>query len=142
MTELFEMESLQEYQKQEYCEAEKRIHESLDQLEKAIQNGNVEAACFYLGELSDLCKAKDSDEKSEAVGEISFGSKEKDDLERKLSTAESNYRHAERALKDLLRDKAKGWKGVDSAISNREYQVKTYAREIANLKREISRIKE
>ena len=140
MSEFFEMEAL--FYTDTILESDTAIQDNLDNLELAIQNGNMEAASYYLGELNDLCDASENQVAYEASEEISFGSKEKDDLERKLSNAQSNYRNAEKALNNLLRDKLNGMKGVDPAISNREYQVKTYAREIANLKREISRIKE
>lgn len=142
MSELFEMDSLLVDDTDITVEENKVIQESFDNLEKAIQSGNTEAAFYYLGELNDLCDVDKIQETRENSEELSFGSKEKDDLERQLSNAKANYRNAEKALNTLLNDKLHGMKGVDPAISNREYQLKIYAREISQLQRQISQIKE
>lgn len=142
MSELLEMEAMLSQENDEFIATETAIQEHFERLEDAIQNGNNEAAAYYLGELNELCDVSEINDKQIIDEEISFGSKEKDDLKRKLENAKSSYRHAEKALNTLLNDKAHGMKGVDPAISDRKYQLKSFAREISQLQRQISQMKE
>lgn len=58
-------------------------------------------------------------------------------LQRKLNAAKDNLEHSEKALEQLESNKEQGMEGVDSAISRREFQVKVYTKEVADLEREI-----
>ena len=62
---------------------------------------------------------------------------ERSDLQRKLNAAKDNLEHSEKALEQLESNKEQGMEGVDSAISRREFQVKVYTKEVADLEREI-----
>ena len=55
-------------------------------------------------------------------------------LQRKLNAAKDNLEYSEKAL-EKVQDS-----GMDSWISNREYQVKVYTKEVADLEREIWRL--
>lgn len=66
---------------------------------------------------------------------------ERERLERKLRTAEMNLEHAQKALDTLLHNKMDGMIGVDPNISHREYQVKVYTKDIANIKRDLANLK-
>ena len=59
---------------------------------------------------------------------------ERSDLQRKLNAAKDNLEYSEKAL-EKVQDS-----GMDSWISNREYQVKVYTKEVADLEREIWRL--
>lgn len=61
-------------------------------------------------------------------------------LQRKLNAAKDNLEHSEKALEQLESNKEQGMEGVDSAISRREFQVKVYTKEVADLEREIWRL--
>ena len=62
---------------------------------------------------------------------------ERSDLQRKLNAAKDNLEYSEKALEQLESNKEQGMEGVDSAISRREFQVKVYTKEVADLEREI-----
>ena len=78
----------------------------------------------------------------EKTDTIAFGQSERAYLEKKLSDAESNLRHAEKKLAKLLTDKANGWKGLDTFISENKYKIRSYSSEIQRLRRDIARIKD
>ena len=56
---------------------------------------------------------------------------ERSDLQRKLNAAKDNLEYSEKAL-EKVQDS-----GMDCWISNREFQVKVYTKEVADLEREI-----
>lgn len=114
------------------------------QMELALEQNDIATAKYYIGELAELCG--DTDEADTEVlpegQELTLGSSERSYLEKKIKNAERNLELAEKALAVLLRNKADNMKGVDSAISNRKYQIKVYTKEIDNLKRDLSRLKD
>ena len=59
---------------------------------------------------------------------------ERSDLQRKLNAAKDNLEYSEKAL-EKVQDS-----GMDCWISNREFQVKVYTKEVADLEREIWRL--
>ncbi len=65
---------------------------------------------------------------------------ERADLQRELRDAQENLEHSQKALEQLESNKEDGFEGVDASISRREYQVKVYTKEIADLERELYRL--
>ena len=59
---------------------------------------------------------------------------ERADLQRELRNAQENLRDAQKDL-EKVEDS-----GMESWISNREYQVKVYTKEVADLERELYRL--
>lgn len=83
-------------------------------------------------------EAEEAEEERKAREKVD---EERERLERKLRTAQMNLEHAQKALDTLRRNQMDGMKGVKPNISDREYQVKVYTKDIANLEREIANLK-
>lgn len=79
-----------------------------------------------------------SREDLECQEELERLQEERERLERKLRDAQSNLKNSQKALEQLERDKAAGMIGVDPAISNREYQIRVYTKDISDLERQIN----
>lgn len=137
--ELMEMDSVENLSETEgLAETELLAQQYNERINEALENGDVQTARYYLGELQELYE---SDEQQRALGthqgEISFGGSRVEDLESKLKSAERMKNHAEHERDVLLSDKAHGFIGVDPSISNRNFQIKVYTKEIENLKKEL-----
>ena len=120
-------------------ECKKSVAESQN-LDKIISQ-RIDDAESYVKNTSHIDLKNDLNAE-DTICDISFGSKEKSDLEKRLANAESNLRRAEKRYEKLMNDKAHGWIGINPAISDCKFQIKTYSSEIEHLKRDIARIKE
>lgn len=156
--EFLEMEVQMEQAETENLDAmEQRAELYWENYRNAAEQGDTAAARYYLGKYSEiyLSDIKERETGTAEDAKIHFGNieteeekeaREKADaqrssLERKLRDAEGNLKNSQKALDTLLCNQVDGMKGVNPGISDREYQIKAYTKEIADLKREISNLK-
>lgn len=155
--EFLEMEVQMEQTETENLDAiEQRAELNWENYRNAVEQGDIATARYYLGKYSEMYQSGAEEREADTAGdaELYFGSRETEEvkearekadaersrLERKLRDAEGNLKNSQEALDTLLRNQADGMKGVNPGISNREYQIKVYTKEIANLKHEISNL--
>lgn len=161
----FDMETLQETEETEKREVlEQQAQQYWEKYKEASEKGDMAAARYYHGKYSDICPSAAEEPRPSAIeeaeedaakgGDASLGSSEAEEekearekleaersrLERKLRTAQQNLEHAQKALDTLLRNKIDGMTGVDTGISTREYQIKVYTKDIADLERQLSKL--
>lgn len=112
-------------------EAEERAEEKTEQLAGEWTEG-MSGRTEILGQ-----ELQEEEERQEKLEELQ---EERQHLERELRDAQNNLSHAQKALRELEEDKEAGFTGVDPAISNREYQVRVYTKEIEDIERDIRQI--
>lgn len=120
----------EEYENEKY-EDEKYENEKTEEVSELAENSLKEAGCTLgSGEMTEqeLLEEQRRQEQLEKLYD------ERSDLQRKLNAAKDNLEYSEKAL-EKVQDS-----GMDSWISNREYQVKVYTKEVADLEREIWRL--
>ena len=123
-----------EWMDYEEYENETYENEKTEEAPELAENSLEEAGCTLgSGEMTEqeLLEEQRRQEQLEKLYD------ERSDLQRKLNAAKDNLEHSEKALEQLESNKEQGMEGVDSAISRREFQVKVYTKEVADLEREI-----
>ena len=76
------------------------------------------------------------------MSELSFGSSRTyETIEKELNDTKSKYERASQRYEELRNDKANGWIGVDSAISDRRSQMSIYSSKIKEVERELKSAK-
>lgn len=146
MQELFEQERVLKTEDTEGATEVSELQKYLTKYEQAMSQENFSAARYYLGKSQDALDSKELEIAEESPKELHFGSREANTekieeerryLERKLRDAKANFNHAAKALDKLVTPNAGATR---SMISDREYQVKIYQKDIQNLERELSRL--
>ena len=126
-----------EWMDYEEYENETYENEKIEEAPELAENSLEEAGCTLgSGEMTEqeLLEEQRRQEQLEKLYD------ERSYLQRKLNAAKDNLEHYEKALEQLESNKEQGMEGVDSAISRREFQVKVYTKEVADLEREIWRL--
>lgn len=117
-----------EWMDYEEYENETYENEKIEEAPELAENSLEEAECTLgSGEMTEqeLLEEQRRQEQLEKLYD------ERSDLQRKLNAAKDNLEYSEKAL-EKVQDS-----GMDCWISNREFQVKVYTKEVADLEREI-----
>ncbi len=136
---------------------EQRAEPYWEKYMKAAGQGDTATARYYLGKYLEVYQSGIEEKESDTVEgtEFHFGNKETEEeketrekveaersrLKRKLWDAEQKLKNSQKALNTLLHNQMDGMKGVKMNIADREYEIKVYTKDIANLKRELSNLK-